>query len=133
MCTLKESYMVRKDDEKIPVEKVLDAMTRTLEGKADRGGKFIFRGEKYKYSDRMRCFLKKGTNCIYCGRKGLYFILEKNRVSETYHLALYGLTRRGKEVLMTMDHIVPLSKGGGNTLENEAPCCYECNQLKGAL
>lgn len=37
------------------------------------------------------------------------------------------------EELSTIDHIVPLSKGGGNTLDNLVMACYRCNQQKGNL
>lgn len=28
------------------------------------------------------------------------------------------------------DHVVPMSRGGANTLENLVPCCWPCNQDK---
>lgn len=31
----------------------------------------------------------------------------------------------------TIDHVVPLSKGGGNTLDNLVIACFECNKKKG--
>lgn len=31
----------------------------------------------------------------------------------------------------TIDHLIPLCKGGGNTLDNMVICCIECNQSKG--
>lgn len=31
---------------------------------------------------------------------------------------------------LTMDHIVPISKGGKSTRGNVAPCCKECNTKK---
>jgi 5-methylcytosine-specific restriction endonuclease McrA len=33
---------------------------------------------------------------------------------------------------LTLDHVVPVSQGGGTTAANCRPCCYECNQRKGA-
>ena len=45
--------------------------------------------------------------CVYCGK---------------------GLTRANQD--FTVDHIIPLSKGGGNGLWNLAPCCFNCNQSK---
>ncbi len=43
--------------------------------------------------------------CYYCGRKVGYA----------------GLT---------MDHIIPLSRGGRSTKDNLVPCCKECNNRK---
>ena len=39
----------------------------------------------------------------------------------------------GKDLLlseMTLDHVVPLNKGGADCLENLMPCCRECNTWK---
>ena len=33
---------------------------------------------------------------------------------------------------LTMDHVVPLARGGRSTRGNVVPCCRECNQAKGA-
>ena len=32
--------------------------------------------------------------------------------------------------MLTMDHIVPLSRGGKSTKNNVVPCCKECNNEK---
>jgi len=34
---------------------------------------------------------------------------------------------------LTMDHIVPVSRGGGSTRGNVVPCCKECNTAKKQL
>ncbi len=34
---------------------------------------------------------------------------------------------------LTMDHIVPVSRGGKSTKGNVAPCCKECNNAKKQL
>lgn len=34
---------------------------------------------------------------------------------------------------MTVDHKVPLSKGGGNGIENLQPACKTCNLMKNSL
>lgn len=34
---------------------------------------------------------------------------------------------------LTMDHVVPLVRGGRTTKSNVVPCCKACNDLKGNL
>ena len=33
---------------------------------------------------------------------------------------------------LTLDHVIPLSKGGSDTKDNLVPCCMQCNRLKHA-
>ena len=37
-----------------------------------------------------------------------------------------------RSAVITVDHVVPISKGGANTIDNVQPLCYSCNSRKGA-
>jgi 5-methylcytosine-specific restriction endonuclease McrA len=49
-------------------------------------------------------------------------------------LELYGqrCLRCGAPEPLSVDHIVPLSLGGSNAIENVQPLCEMCNNIKGA-
>ena len=55
-------------------------------------------------------FARDNYSCQYCGRR-------RNEL-------------RGRQFL-TRDHVVPLSRGGGNTWENVVTSCSPCNNRKG--
>ena len=55
-------------------------------------------------------FARDGYRCQYCGK--------------------HRTQLRGREFL-TRDHILPVSKGGGNTWENVVTACSPCNNRKG--
>lgn len=81
---------------------------------------------------RHRCFFEKGFDCIICKTKGLFFAVWDDRGGGV-HLDLFSLTEKGEMLLMTVDHIKPLSKGGAKkAVENLQPMCRDCNREKGS-
>jgi 5-methylcytosine-specific restriction endonuclease McrA len=38
----------------------------------------------------------------------------------------------GKEAKLTLDHVIPLAKGGKHAIDNVVPACLHCNASKGA-
>ena len=81
---------------------------------------------------RIRCYAAKGVKCVHCGISGDFFAIEKNAYQDTdkFHLNLYHVSQKGNQVLMTVDHIFPKSKGGGNKMSNLQPLCSTCNAKK---
>ena len=55
---------------------------------------------------RKNIFLRDGYRCQYCGKKG---------TSET----------------LTVDHVIPISRGGKDSWTNVATACKQCNNYKG--
>jgi 5-methylcytosine-specific restriction endonuclease McrA len=85
------------------------------------------------HSWRLMCYESKGVTCVECGLTGNLFAVERGWAQNTdkYHLNLYCLGTDGHERMMTVDHILPRSKGGGNDMDNLQPMCFSCNVRKG--
>lgn len=90
--------------------------------------KACFRGFKVKVNTtRLQLFKFKGIDCVSCGLKGAYFAIEQYDDHVSPHLNLYS----SNNILMTKDHIIPKSKGGGDFLDNLQTLCTNCNNEKG--
>lgn len=89
-------------------------------------------GELIKISVKhAKLFMSTGLVCKKCGTRGFIFALEHSKINKDYHLGLYGYDEVGDEVLLTIDHIFPKSKGGKNILKNYQTLCKDCNVEKG--
>ena len=91
------------------------------------------RGKAYAKHENIRISLRRmpaifhmGFQCRHCPEKGVKFCLEKT-IGGQYHLDLYS----ENDVLMTIDHKVPKSKGGEDDLSNYQCLCHICNGKKG--
>jgi hypothetical protein len=80
-------------------------------------------------SIRLNTFKEKGLKCVKCGIEGSYFAIE-HTMNEKPHLNLYAVNDEGKEVLMTKDHMIPVSKGGKDHIDNMQTMCKYCNEEK---
>jgi CRISPR/Cas system Type II protein with McrA/HNH and RuvC-like nuclease domain len=65
-----------------------------------------------KTNKKIAIWLKTNGKCFYCGVDTV--------------LVMYG-----KNAYRT-DHLIPLVRGGENTIENLVPCCNYCNGSKGS-
>ncbi len=72
------------------------------------------------------------------GSKGAYTTEEWNRL--VAHFEHCPMCQRpwqdippppSRTSVITVDHIIPISKGGSNYIENIRPLCYSCNSKKG--
>jgi 5-methylcytosine-specific restriction endonuclease McrA len=61
------------------------------------------------------------------GAVGLFTQAEWNNLIEVYQHRCYYCKKKTK---LTVDHIIPLSKGGTNFISNIIPACIHCNSSK---
>jgi len=79
-------------------------------------------------------------NSLYFEKNKAHISIEKRKARELRQsqwwkrqIALgicYYCKRKFKPNTLTMDHIVPLARGGKSTKGNVVPCCKECNSKK---
>lgn len=83
-------------------------------------------------SKRYLNYKEHGLKCVSCGLVGTRMALEKHYSTkgDKYHFNLYAINEHGSEVLMTVDHIIPKSRGGSNKLDNLQTMCSVCNNKK---
>jgi 5-methylcytosine-specific restriction endonuclease McrA len=80
-----------------------------------------FRAQQLNRCERRRALLK-GSETSLSGP-------EWTRLCEEYQSCAYC----GEVKPLTQDHVQPLARGGGHTIENVVPACVSCNAKKGIL
>lgn len=88
-------------------------------------------GSQAKISSVRLQVFKKSNECICCRTAGTHYKKSFTIDNKSFHLNLYSKQSDGTQILMTKDHLVPVSKGGLNSLDNYVTCCSECNMFKG--
>ena len=88
------------------------------------------------------CLTKKCPQCnmsvkISGLKKRKYRIMDKFRIIKSLWLFQKRTCIYCKSELssgnITVDHVIPRSKGGKNGISNLAPCCRDCNNKKGDI
>jgi len=81
-------------------------------------------------SKRYKVF-KRSLNCVACNLQATVALLEQHaHLSGQHkgHFDFYG-EKDGMLILMTKDHIKPISQEGKNHISNLQTCCYFCNNF----
>ena len=80
----------------------------------------------------------KGKICHWC-KCELVSFSELSKTCEILNLQNYTLQYRdeNKEVktgiVATLDHVLELHRGGGNSIDNLVPSCYNCNKERSKI
>ncbi len=61
---------------------------------------------------------------------GSFTSREWKKLCKHYNYMCLCCGRREPEIKLTVDHVVPLSKGGANSIDNIQPLCQSCNSSK---
>jgi 5-methylcytosine-specific restriction endonuclease McrA len=80
-------------------------------------------------SNQRMMLIARTQCCVVCQFQGSHFWLEHSGCFSP-HFNLYATNHQGHETLMTMDHILPRSKGGPTSQENIQLMCRKCNKVK---
>ena len=109
-----------------PIEKILPLINPNK-------GRIVLDGDIVRVGNmRLQTFKVKGITCVGCGIKGSFFRKEQQigEASNIWHIHLYAVNKKKNNILMTMDHIFPASRGGHSIIENLQPMCENCNNKK---
>lgn len=79
---------------------------------------------------RLEC-LRLNQQCVWCGLKGNVWLLQQSE-QDNPHLNLFHIGQKNNAglIMMTRDHVRPLSRGGKDEIDNLQTLCSTCNQAK---
>ena len=94
---------------------------------------FEIDGHRYSINKKLKLFYYKGCVCVSCGVEGDHFVnvFEKTSPHDTFSNTLQLVTTNSR--FLTMDHIVPKSLSGSDSIENLQAMCNVCNTHKDNL
>lgn len=64
------------------------------------------------------------------GNGGFHTLGDWQLLKAQYNFTCPSCNKKEPEIKLTEDHIIPISKGGSNNIENIQPLCLKCNQVK---
>lgn len=83
--------------------------------------------QKHREQGRVRCQRRRAR---LSGNGGTITKQEWSWLKEFYDYTCLCCGKREPEIKLTLDHVLPLTMGGKNVIENAQPLCQSCNSSK---
>ena len=91
----------------------------------------MWKGGIYNNDPKKRkAFLQRRRKALKKGSEGTHTQGEWDTLRAQYNWTCPACGKLEPEVKLTEDHIIPLSKGGSDNIENIQPLCRKCNSIK---
>lgn len=116
-------YLLNKDKVKQKAKKWYEAQTPERKREIHRR---VYRKNPSKY-----IFYSKKRNRLKRCSGGTHSFEEWVALKVKYDLTCVGCNKKEPEISLTEDHIIPLTKGGTDSIDNIQPLCSRCNSIKG--